>query len=389
VGELAEHERRLYFQYDEAFLESGIELSPFKLRARRGVIEHTDRAFGPLFGVFDDSLPDGWGLVLMDRAFKKSGKDPDRVSPLDRLAWLGSRAMGALVYEPPLEGEDEDDALLDLERLGRSAEALVRGETTQVSPQLIRAGGSPAGARPKAVIGIRGTEIVSGAGELPADFEPWIVKFAGPHEEKGHSRIELAYASMARAAGIHVPESRLLFASKKVAYFASRRFDRPRPGERLHMHTLANLLHADFRIPSLDYDALVQVTTLLTRNHADVHEAFRRMLFNVAAHNRDDHAKNFAFLMSPDGVWSLAPAYDLTASKGPGGEHTMAVGGEALAPTREHALRVWSRVGDRKAAFVSMVEQVNDAVAAWPDHADAAGCTKAATRRVATLHRTL
>ena len=389
VGELAERDHRIYFQYDDSFVASGLELSPFKLGARRGVMEHTDRSFGPLFGVFDDSLPDGWGLVLMDRAFRKAGIDPDQLSPLDRLAWLGARTMGALVYEPPPEPADDEAEPLDLEAIGGNAEAIVRGDTTNVLPQLTRTGGSPAGARPKALIGLRGTEVVSGTGDLPVGFEPWIVKFSGPTDEKDHARVELAYASLARAAGLRVPDSRLLPASKKVQYFATRRFDRPQPGERRHMHTLANLLHVDFRIPSLDYDALIQVTTQLTRNHADVHEAFRRMLFNVAAHNRDDHAKNFAFVMAPDGAWSLAPAYDLTASKGPSGEHTMTIAGEGLAPTREHASRVWDRVGDRKAVFTAMVEQVNNAIGAWPEHADAAGCTKATTKRVAALLRPL
>jgi len=157
VGELAEHDRRVYFEYDADFLFSGIHLSPFKWPTRPGLIEHTDRAFGPLPGVFDDSLPDGWGLLLMDRLFRRRGMAPSSASPLDRLAYLGTRTMGALTYHPPAEVES-DPGLFDLYEIGRNAQQIFGGEAVEVLPQLMRAGGSPGGARPKMLVGVNGVQ---------------------------------------------------------------------------------------------------------------------------------------------------------------------------------------------------------------------------------------
>ena len=177
VGQLAEDGRRIYFAYAAAFLETAIELSPFKLPARPGLTEHLDRSFGPLPGLFDDSLPDGWGLLLMDRHFRRQGLDPAALSPLDRLAYLGTRTMGALTYHPPLAAE-RDEQLLDLDALGKHAEDVLAGETREILPQLLRAGGSPGGARPKVIIGVKGERLLSGEDDLPEGYEHWMIKLA-------------------------------------------------------------------------------------------------------------------------------------------------------------------------------------------------------------------
>jgi serine/threonine-protein kinase HipA len=156
VGTLAEVDRRVYFEFTPAFIATQIELSPLKLRARPGLIEHTDRTFGPLPGVFDDSLPDGWGLLLMDRFFRKQGVDPRTLSPLDRLAYIGSSGMGALTYHPPANAEATEPLALDLESIGANARQLLEGEAVDVLPELERAGGSPGGARPKVLVGMKG-----------------------------------------------------------------------------------------------------------------------------------------------------------------------------------------------------------------------------------------
>lgn len=388
VGQLAEVDQRIFFEFDPAFLASGMEVSPFKWAARPGLIEHGDREFGPLPGWIDDSLPDGWGLLLMDRMFRKRGLSPENISPLDRLSFLGTRTMGALTYHPP-QAPEQDPELIDLHKLGSEAQLVYSGKSTRILPALLRVGGSPAGARPKALIGVRGERIISGEGHLPRGFEPWIVKFAARADVRDAGPMEFAYALMARAAGINMPRTRLFAVRKGVSYFGVRRFDRGPQNARLHVHTLANLLHADFRLPSTDYLDLLKVTISLTRNHQDLLRAFRQMVFNIAACNRDDHAKNFAFVMSQAGEWRLSPAYDLSFSPGPGGEHTMSVMGEGKSPGREHVLQVARELGIKTAESAYAIDAVNRAVDRWPDFADEAGCTKKTTRLIRSRLRSL
>lgn len=383
VGQLAEADRRIYFEYDREFVEGGLQLSPFKLPLRPGLIEHADLRFGPLPGLFDDSLPDGWGLLLMDRLFRRRGLEPEAVSPLDRLAYLGTRTMGALTYHPPTEVE-RDEQLLDLHKVGINAQQIYTGEAVDVLPELMRAGGSPGGARPKVLIGIKGNQIISGEDDLPGGFEHWIVKFCAKADLGSAGPMEFAYSTMAREAGIDMPQSRLLKAGKKTFYFAVRRFDRGPGNKRIHVHTFGNLIHANFRIPSTDYADLMKVTSALTRNHEDLLRVFRRMVFNIVAHNRDDHAKNFAFMMNEPGEWSLSPAYDLGFATGPGGEHTMTVAGEGRAPTRDHVLQLAKQFGIKSKVATEIIENVNAAVSKWPRFAVEAGCGKKMIRTIGT-----
>jgi len=381
VGQLAEVDRRIYFEYDAGFLHRGLAISPFRLPPRAGLIEHVDRAFGPLPGLIDDSLPDGWGLLLMDRMFRRRGVDPASVSPLDRLSYLGTRTMGALTYHPAADVE-HDDRLIDLHEIGKNAEQIYAGEAVEVLPQLMRAGGSPGGARPKVLVGFRGDDVISGEEDLPDGYEHWIVKFSAKADVRDPGPMEFAYAQMARAAGIDVPETRLFPVARNRRYFGVRRFDRAAGNRRVHVHTFGNLIHANFRIPSTDYADLLNVTSALTRNHQDVLRVFRLMAFNVAAHNRDDHAKNFAFVMNEAGEWSLAPAYDLGLAPGPGGEHSMTVLGEGRSPTRQHVLKLAEQSGIRSKVSAAIVEQVNDAVSRWRQFAGDAGCTRSTTATV-------
>ncbi|MDM8004826.1 MAG: type II toxin-antitoxin system HipA family toxin [Phycisphaerae bacterium] len=382
VGQLAEAEHRIYFEYAPAFLETGWQLSPFKFPLKAGLIEHVDRSFGPLPGLFDDSLPDAWGLLLMDRGLRLAGLDPDSVSPLERLSWLGTRTMGALTYHPPA-GLAPGDRIIDLGKMAMNAQALLAGETREVLPELLRAGGSPGGTRPKVLVGLKGDEVISGEENVPEGYEHWIVKFASRQETRDAGPIEYAYAQMAIAAGIDVPPVRLLEVSKRLRCFAIRRFDRGPGNRRLHVHAFGGLIHADFRIPGSDYADLLKVTSLLTRNQQDIVRVFRRMAFNVAAHNRDDHVKNFAFVMDEHGEWSLSPAYDLVYAPGPGGEHTMTVAGEGRRPTAEQCLKLAGRFGIRKVEVETIFEQVSGALARWARFADEAGCTKRTARQIA------
>ncbi|MHB8147747.1 MAG: type II toxin-antitoxin system HipA family toxin, partial [Vulcanimicrobiaceae bacterium] len=207
--------------------------------------------------------------------------------------------------------------------------AILQGAPSDVLAELEQLGGSSGGARPKVLVGMNHAgDIISGAGDLPEGFEAWIVKFRSSHDVDDIGPLEAAYASMARAAGLEMAETALLPSLVGPGHFATKRFDRQPGGSRLHVASVAGLLESAWEVPSVDYDTLLKVTMAVTRQHRDVEKMFHRMVFNIVAHNRDDHAKQHAFLMDAHGKWRLAPAYDLTYSRGPGGEHYLAVRGK-------------------------------------------------------------
>lgn len=373
MGRLLDLDGRIHFQYAPAFLETGLELSPFKLPARPGVFDDGAPDFHGLHGLFHDSLPDGWGLLLMHRRMRTHGIDPQRLSVLAWLRYLGDRGMGALTYHPAEGGPAPDEATLTLEKLEREAVKVYEGRAAKVLPELELAGGSPGGARPKVVVGLGpdGT-MVAGAAEIPAGFDHWLIKFAARDEPRDVGGLEEVYARLARKAGIDMPETRLFALDRKRRCFGVRRFDRVGT-ERVHVHTIGGLLHANHRLPSLDYKTLLSATFALTRDRRQVLEAFRRAAFNVLACNRDDHAHNFAFLMDRHGQWKMAPAYDLTLAQGPGGHHTTSIMGEALRPTRKHLLALAAAAALTNARANEALDQVEHAVAAFARTAKAAG----------------
>lgn len=362
VGQLVEHRGRVGFEYAPAFIAAGRSISPLKLHLQ------PDLVWGPgpgrLHGVFDDALPDGWGMLLMERHFRRSGLDIISIGALDRLAYLGDRTMGALTFFPPAEDRPAQGADIDLQRLADAAEQVLEGASSELLPQLQYAGGTPGGARPKVLVALRGDHMRAGAELPPEGYESWLIKFTGRHEAADTGAVEHVYANLARRAGIRVPETRLFVTAAGQRFFGVRRFDRL-GATRLHVHTLAGLLNADFRTPNLDYDYFLRVTSQLTRSHVDVCEAFRRMLFNVLAHNSDDHGKNTSYMMNRAGEWSLAPAYDLTFSPGPGGHHTMAVRGESACPTWGDMLALAGPAGIDERAAAAILEQVREAVHTW------------------------
>jgi len=386
VGTLAEERGRVYFEYVPEYLASGANLSPFRLPFERDLFEHTDRDFGPLPGVFDDSLPDGWGLLLMDRHFRSGGVNLAQVSPLDRLSWLGTRTMGALTYHPPTDRKNVDASIFDLHDLARQSQEILSGAAVDVLPQLLRAGGSPGGARPKVLVGLDPATgaIVSGEDDLPDGFEHWIVKFAAKTDTPDSGAIERAYALMADAAGVDMPPTRLFETAQGDRFFGVKRFDRD-GNHRFHIHTFGNLIQSNFRVPSADYADLLKATSLLTRNQQDVLRAYRRMAFNVLAHNRDDHVKNFAFLIDAAGDWTLSPAYDLLYTHGPGGEHTMSLAGEGQNPGRSHMLRLAEQASLSRGEAIAIIDQVQAAVARWKHFATQAGVSKESIRQVAQV----
>jgi serine/threonine-protein kinase HipA len=389
VGVLAVKDGRLFFEYDPGWLRRGLELSPFTLPLRSGLINHRDLAFGPLFGLFDDSLPDGWGLLLMDRAFRARGIEPSTVSILDRLLYLGDRTMGALTYYPPEKREPSQSVPLDLRELADEARLVYHGKALDILPQLMRAGGSPGGARPKILVGFHPErlEMVSGEDDLPPGFEHWMVKFSAMSDGADEGRVEYAYFLMARAAGIEMEEARLFVTGGGDAFFGVKRFDR-RPGNlRCHIHSFAGLIQANFRIPSCDYGDLFKATSLLTRNHPDLEQLYRRMVFNIVAHNRDDHAKNFSFLLDDEhGGWGLSPAYDLTFAHGPGGEHSTTVKGEGIRPTRQQCVELGGQYGIGADRAKALFDEIREVVARWPEFAKDAGLTGKIIQETGRFH---
>lgn len=389
VGRLALRDRQIFFEYDADFLAKGLDVSPFRLPLKPGIQTFDRSLFEGLPGLFNDSLPDGWGRLLFDRAIRAKGFLPEHLSPLDRLAHVGHSGMGALTYEPDFSEAPEHEQI-DLDWLASQSADVLEGEADDVLAELLALNGSSAGARPKALIGFdrKQSGIVHGAGVLNADYEPWLVKFANTQDGPDAGAIEFVYAEMARRAGIDMPETHLFAAKDGAGYFATKRFDR-RGATRLHMHTACGLLHSDFRTPSLDYQDLIELTTLLTRDVREVEKMFRLAVFNVLAHNRDDHSKNFSFLMNERGEWRLSPAYDLTFSSGPGGEQSTMVMGEGKAPGVEHLRALGAEAGLRKADSDRIIEQTRAALSNWPKLAKDFGVIASNNRLVAARIRHL
>ena len=386
VGRLVERENRLFFESDAEFLASPLWLSPFKLPPTPGVHEHKDRSFGPVFGVFDDSMPDGWGLLLMDRYFRQRGVAPEGMSVLDRLSYMGNHAMGALTYHPSMEDGESSTELLDLHGLAGEAYRVMSGDAGDVLPALLRAGGSPAGARPKVLVGVKGDQVVSGEGDLPEGYDQWLVKFFAKAANRDEGRVEYAYSMMAKSAGIAVPEARLFHTREGDAFFGVERFDRD-GSRRVHIHSFGNMIHSNFRIPGCDYEMLLRVTRILTKSHRDIVAAFRIMVFNVLSHNRDDHVKNFSYIMDRDGVWHLSPAYDMTFSHGPGGQHSMTVAGEGVAPGRSHMLKLAAGAGIEPPEALGIIEEVMESVSRWKRHAAGSGVGEQRIREIGVYIR--
>lgn len=386
VGELLSVRQGVYFQYNPAFQATGMELSPIRLPSTIAApIENRDRTNGGLHGVFNDSLPDGWGMIVMDRALRALGIDVAALSPVDRLAFVGTRTMGALTYHPPMDA-DESPIAVDITAAAAQADRMLDGSPEQVLPEVLRAGGSPMGARPKIVAGVSHDfkRIVTGVSTLPEGYSHWLIKFATKPDAREAGGIEMAYAAMARVAGIDVPETHLFEGRDGRRHFGIQRFDRDpaNPSRRIHMHTFAGLLNLDFRVPAQDYTDLLNVTRALTRNHQDVVAAFRQMVFNIFAHNRDDHTKNFAFLMSADGEWKLSPAYDLVFAPGPGGEHTLTVDGAGKAPTINDIARVAEKASLQRREVDDVLDSVRAAVSEWREFAGMYDISRSATRDI-------
>ena len=366
IGRLAIRDRHIYFEYDSTFIERGIEISPLCLRLQSGVQGFENDLFEGLPGVFNDSLPDGWGRLLFDRFIRSQRILPSDITPLDRLAHVGSHGLGALVFEPDHSTEDTQDDI-NLDRLASQAQEVTDGASDDVLAELIALNGSSAGAKPKALIGVndKRDHIIPGVHDLSEEYEPWMVKFPNSQDGIDAGAIEYVYALMAKEAGIAMPDVHLFPAQRGAGYFAIKRFDRD-GDKRYHMHTACGLLHSDFRTPSLDYEDLIALTGMLTRDVREVEKLYQLAVFNVLAHNRDDHSKNFSYLMDSQGGWKLSPAYDLTFSSGPRGEQSTMLMGEGKNPNINHLLKLADEAKIKKDRATEIIETTKFSLSKWP-----------------------
>lgn len=365
VGRLAILDGIIYFEYDNAFLEKRLEISPIKLPLQRGVIKLPITPFEGLAGVFNDSLPDGWGRLLFDRMLRAEGILPNEVTALDRLAYVGLNGMGALVYEPD-ESPNHCDEKINLDVLASQTKQVLEGDFGEVINELLALNGSSAGARPKAMIGLDAERknISHGGGDLKEGFEHWMVKFPNTQDGNDSGAIEYVYSLMAENAGLEMPATHLFPAQKGSGYFAVKRFDRDK-NRRFHMHTVSGLMHSNFRLPSHDYEDLLALTNVLTKDVREVEKMFRLAVFNVMAHNRDDHAKNFSFMMDEFGEWKLSPAYDLTFSNGPGGEQSTMVMGEGRNITKKHLEKLGLEAKLSKELINEVIRKTSNSLNNW------------------------
>lgn len=330
------------FEYSPDFLANGISISPFKLPLKRGVMVADSHPFDGGFGVFDDCLPDGWGLLILDRYLQKQKINLHNLNVLDRLAIVGSSGRGALEFRPDmsvmnnLEHADFEQLSSAADKILGSDEYLGRGiEEFQLR------GGSPGGARPKIFTRFEGDE--------------WLVKFRAKGDSENIGREEYHYSLLAKLCGIEMPETRL-FEDK---YFGVKRFDRTTDGK-LHVVSMAGLLNADYRVPSLDYLHIFQVCTALTHSVKELWKIYRLMVFNYLIGNKDDHAKNFSFIYRDD-EWHFAPAYDILPSYGINGFHTTSIN-DSIEPTPEDLFHVAEKSGLNHKEAESLYHEIYDLI---------------------------
>lgn len=362
VGLLIEDKQRIFFEYAPDFLTSKIELSPFKLPLKSGVFEDERRTFDGLFGLFNDSLPDGWGCLLLERKLREQGLAFNNITPLARLSMIGCNPIGALEYEPADEMSDSFGNI-HLDSLSSEVDKILIGENSNSLDELLSLNGSSGGARPKIVADVSSdfNKIIHGSTTLQDNFSSWIIKFTERQDGKNFGEVEYRYSLAAKECGIDMPLTHLFPSKNCAGYFGVQRFDRIGM-QKVHIHTACGLLHASHRVSSLDYENLLKLTLILTKDQNQVREMVRRMIFNVKALNKDDHSKNFAFMLTKDFQWKLTPAYDLTPSAGINGEQTAMVNGKGRNITDTDLIATASTVDVSAKEVKDMIDHIETSI---------------------------
>ncbi len=344
VLSLAPDDKLCTFEYDKQWLVDGFSISPLELPLRAGLFIAKPTPFYGNFGIFEDSLPDGYGRYLLHKALLKEGIDDYRLSSLDRLSIVGSNGMGALTFEPVTQLV-ENEEIIDFDLLQEKALEVLREKQDKDVELLLYNSGNSGGARPKTVF---------------SDAEGhWLVKFRHTYDPEDMGVQEYHYNEVARKCGINVPDFKLI----NGKYFASRRFDIADDGTRIHTATVGGLLCVSLSSPVLDYSNLLALSGFLTQNPKDVEQMYRRMLFNYFAENKDDHCKNFSFMVqriNDQWRWVLAPAYDLTfCNEGYNGEHATSVNGTGH-PTINDFIHVGTKIKMREQRCRELIDEIRD-----------------------------
>jgi serine/threonine-protein kinase HipA len=389
------------FEYDPAFAQSGIEISPVTMPLSRRVHtfpELSRRTFYGLPGLLADSLPDKFGHVLIDAWLATQGRQPDSFNVIERLCYTGERGMGALEFAPATGPKARQAGRIQIDRLVELASDILTHRNTlqasfadesseQAMADILRVGTSAGGARAKAVIAWNPSTNEVRSGQIPAGegFEHWLLKFDGVsgnrdkelEDPQGYGVIEYAYYRMARDCGIDMSECRL-FEENGRRHFMTRRFDRPAGGEKLHMQSLCALAHYDFNLAgAYGYEQALLVIRQLGLPMQAIEQQFRRMVFNIVARNQDDHVKNIAFLMNKAGKWSLAPAFDMTYSFNPSGawtaRHQMTLNGKRDDFVLEDFKACAKAASMKRGRAETILAEVQETVSRWPDYAEEAG----------------
>ena len=417
IGAVALEEGRnvAAFQYDPAFAQSGIELSPLTMPLSEQVYEFPalpQVTFHGLPGLLADSLPDKFGNALIDAWLATQGRTPESFHAVERLCYTGTRGMGALEFAPVLGPKPRTATKVDIDALVRLAGEVLthRGDLqghfheagkAQALRDILRVGTSAGGARAKAVIAWNRTtnEVRSGQIAAGEGFDYWLLKFDGVagnkdkelDDPKGYGAIEFAYHLMAKSAGITMSECRLLEENGR-RHFMTRRFDRLAGGAKLHMQSLCALAHFDFnQAGAYSYEQALLTIRQLKLPMAAVEEQFRRMVFNIVARNQDDHVKNIAFLMTQQGEWSLAPAFDVTYSYNPSGSwtatHQMTVNGKRDGFASEDFEACAKSAMMKRGRAATILAEVQDAVRRWPEFAAEAQLSDEWCSKIEKTHR--
>lgn len=361
---------RIVFQYSNEAKQRGLELSSYTLplegpQLRQNFPDYQLDLPGPVY----DALPDGWGMLLMDRMFRRRALTTARIGALERLAYIGSNAMGAMTFEPVAPEGQESEVHIPLEQLAAEVQDVLHGEGGEFLQTLMLVGGSPQGARPKALV-YRNPETNTFTTAVTPDFEAWLVKFPAKEEHAEVCAIEMVYAQCLRLCGIETPDTAYFSLPNGFAAFASKRFDR-QDGMRVPMQSLAAFTGANYRSPGvLDYVNFMRATQICTNDVREMALAFERAVFNVAFNNRDDHPKNFSYIMSKKGQWRLAPAYDVTFCEGPGGYHQMDVMGNAEKIFRADMLRLAKEAEVPQDLAGKMIDSICDVASRFAAIAD-------------------
>ena len=346
VGTLAKTPDRLVaFEYDSEWVATGFSISPFSLPLQKKVYLPKFEPFEGLFGVFNDSLPDGWGRLLVDRLLLKNKINPSEIDNLNRLAVVQESGMGALTYQPEHKFETQEQES-DYDKLATECSKILESQNSDNLDELFKLGGSSGGARPKILTKIEG--------------EDWIIKFPSSQDPKNIGEQEYKYSHLAKDCGIRMSETKLFDSKICSGYFGIKRFDRIE-GRKIHMVSVSGLLETSHRLPNLDYNILMKLTLELTKNYQDIEQLYRLMCFNVFAHNRDDHSKNFSFLYDENRKeWHLSPAYDLTYSSSFNGEHATTINGEGKNPSLDDILAVAKNIGIKEKLARDLALDIKD-----------------------------